>query len=311
MEEKIMAITASMVKELREMTGAGMMDCKKALNETNGDMDAAIEFLRKNGQAKAEKKAGRIAAEGIVKAVVKDDKVAAIVEVNSETDFVAKNEEFQGFVDAVVNQVADSDAADMDAFMAEAWAADTTKTVKDALIEKVAVIGENLNIRRFEKIVTDGCVVDYIHGGGRIGVLVEAETDVVNDEIRSCLKNVAMQVAAMSPKYTSRDEVDASFLEHEKEILLAQAKQENPNKPDNIIEKMIVGRLNKEMKEICLLDQVYVQDSDLTVAKYVEKVAKENGANMTVKKFVRFETGEGLEKKNEDFAAEVAAQMGN
>ncbi len=201
-----MAITASMVKELREMTGAGMMDCKKALNETNGDMDAAIEFLRKNGQAKAEKKAGRIAAEGIVKAVVKDDKVAAIVEVNSETDFVAKNEEFQGFVDAVVNQVADSDAADMDAFMAEAWAADTTKTVKDALIEKVAVIGENLNIRRFEKIVTDGCVVDYIHGGGRIGVLIEAEADVVNDEIKKCLKNVAMQVAAMSPKYTSRAE---------------------------------------------------------------------------------------------------------
>ena len=311
MEEKIMAITASMVKELREMTGAGMMDCKKALNETNGDMDAAIEFLRKNGQAKAEKKAGRIAAEGIVKAVVKDDKVAAIVEVNSETDFVAKNEEFQGFVNAVVNQVADSDAADMDAFMAEAWAADTTKTVKDALVEKVAVIGENLNIRRFEKIVTDGCVVDYIHGGGRIGVLIEAEADVVNDEIKKCLKNVAMQVAAMSPKYTSRAEVSQEYMDHEKEILLAAAKKENPEKPENIIEKMIIGRLNKELKEICLLDQAYVQDSDLTVAKYVEKVAKENGANVTVKKFVRFETGEGLEKKNEDFAAEVAAQMGN
>ena len=311
MEEKIMAITASMVKELREMTGAGMMDCKKALNETNGDMDAAIEFLRKNGQAKAEKKAGRIAAEGIVKAVVKDDKVAAIVEVNSETDFVAKNEEFQGFVDAVVNQVADSDAADMDAFMAEAWAADTTKTVKDALVEKVAVIGENLNIRRFEKIVTDGCVVDYIHGGGRIGVLIEAEADVVNDEIKKCLKNVAMQVAAMSPKYTSRAEVSQEYMDHEKEILLAAAKKENPEKPENIIEKMIIGRLNKELKEICLLDQAYVQDSDLTVAKYVEKVAKENGANVAVKKFVRFETGEGLEKKNEDFAAEVAAQMGN
>ncbi len=232
MEEKIMAITASMVKELREMTGAGMMDCKKALNETNGDMDAAIEFLRKNGQAKAEKKAGRIAAEGIVKGVVKDDKVAAIVEVNSETDFVAKNEEFQGFVDAVVNQVADSDAADMDAFMAEAWAADTTKTVKDALIEKVAVIGENLNIRRFEKIVTDGCVVDYIHGGGRIGVLIEAEADVVNDEIKKCLKNVAMQVAAMSPKYTSRAEVSQEYMDHEKEILLAAAKKENPEKPE-------------------------------------------------------------------------------
>ena len=306
-----MAITASMVKELREMTGAGMMDCKKALNETNGDMDAAIEFLRKNGQAKAEKKAGRIAAEGIVKAVVKDDKVAAIVEVNSETDFVAKNEEFQGFVDAVVNQVADSDAADMDAFMAEAWAADTTKTVKDDLIEKVAVIGENLNIRRFEKIVTDGCVVDYIHGGGRIGVLIEAEADVVNDEIKKCLKNVAMQVAAMSPKYTSRAEVSQEYMDHEKEILLAAAKKENPEKPENIIEKMIIGRLNKELKEICLLDQAYVQDSDLTVAKYVEKVAKENNANVTVKRFVRFETGEGIEKKQEDFAAEVAAQMGN
>ena len=306
-----MAITASMVKELREMTGAGMMDCKKALNETNGDMDAAIEFLRKNGQAKAEKKAGRIAAEGIVKAVVKDDKVAAIVEVNSETDFVAKNEEFQGFVDAVVNQVADSDAADMDAFMAEAWAADTTKTVKDALVEKVAVIGETLNIRRFEKIVTDGCVVDYIHGGGRIGVLIEAEADVVNDEIKKCLKNVAMQVAAMSPKYTSRAEVSQEYMDHEKEILLAAAKKENPEKPENIIEKMIIGRLNKELKEICLLDQAYVQDSDLTVAKYVEKVAKENNANVTVKRFVRFETGEGIEKKQEDFAAEVAAQMGN
>ena len=305
-----MAITAGMVKELREMTGAGMMDCKKALTETNGDMDAAIEFLRKNGQAKAEKKAGRIAAEGIVKAVVKDDKLAAIVEVNSETDFVAKNDEFQGFVDTVVNQIADSDAADMDAFMAEPWAADNSKTVKDALVEKIAVIGENLNIRRFEKVSAEnGCVVSYIHGGGRIGVLVAADTDVVNDEIKTCLKNVAMQVAAMSPKYVSRDEVSQDYLDHEKEILLAQAKKENPEKPDNIIEKMIIGRLNKEMKEICLLDQVYVQDSDLTVAKYVDKVAKENGANMTVKKFVRFETGEGIEKKQENFAEEVAAQM--
>ncbi|WP_195610227.1 translation elongation factor Ts [Mediterraneibacter glycyrrhizinilyticus] len=306
-----MAITASMVKELREMTGAGMMDCKKALNETNGDMDAAVEYLRKNGQAKAEKKAGRIAAEGIVKTVVKDDKVAAIVEVNSETDFVAKNAEFQGFVEEVANQAADSDAADMDAFMAEVWAADPSKTVKDALVEKIAVIGENLSIRRFEKIVTDGCVVSYIHGGGRIGVLIEAETDVVNDEIKGCLRNVAMQVAAMYPKYVSRAEVSQEYMDHEKEILLAQAKKENPEKPDNIIEKMIIGRLNKEMKEICLLDQTYVQDSDLTVTKYVEKVAKENGANVTVKKFVRFETGEGLEKKQEDFAAEVAAQMGN
>ena len=305
-----MAITASMVKELREMTGAGMMDCKKALNETNGNMDEAVEYLRKNGQAKADKKAGRIAAEGIVKAVVKDDKAAAIVEVNSETDFVAKNADFQAYVEEVANQALNTNAADMDAFFAEAWAADESKTVKEALVEKISVIGENLNIRRFEKIETEGCVVDYIHGGGRIGVLVEADTDVVNDEIRTCLRNVAMQVAAMSPKYVSREEVDASYLEHEKEILLAQAKIENPEKPENIIEKMIIGRLNKEMKEICLLDQVYVQDSDYSVAKYVEKVAKENGANVTVKRFVRFETGEGLEKKNEDFAAEVAAQMG-
>lgn len=305
-----MAVTASMVKELRVMTGAGMMDCKKALNETNGNMDEAVEYLRKNGQAKAEKKAGRIAAEGLVMAEVKDDKAAAVVEVNSETDFVAKNADFQGFVKAVVNQAVASDAADMDAFLAESWNEDSSKTVKDALTEKISVIGENLSIRRFEKVSTDGCVVSYIHGGGRIGVLVEADTDVVNDEIRTCLKNVAMQVAAMSPKYVCRDEVSQDYLEHEKEILLAQAKLENPDKPENIIEKMIIGRLNKEMKEICLLDQVYVQDGDLTVAKYVEKVAKENGAKMTVKKFIRFETGEGLEKKSEDFAAEVAAQIG-
>ena len=194
--------------------------------------------------------------------------------------------------------------------MAEAWAEDTTKTVKDALVEKVAVIGENLNIRRFEKVVTDGCVVSYIHGGGRIGVLVEADADVVNEDIKTCLKNVAMQVAAMYPKYVSRAEVSQEYMDHEKEILLAQAKKENPEKPENIIEKMIIGRLNKELKEVCLLDQTYVQDSDLTVAKYVEKVAKENNANVTVKRFVRFETGEGLEKKQEDFAAEVAAQMG-
>ena len=305
-----MAVTASMVKELRELTGAGMMDCKKALNETDGDMDAAIEYLRKNGEAKAVKKAGRIAAEGLVMAEVKDDKTAAIVEVNSDTDFVAKNAEFQAFVKAVTNQAMDTEAKDMDTFMAEAWNEDSSKTVQDALTEKISVIGEKLSIRRFEKIVSNGCVVSYIHGGGRIGVLVEAETDVVNDEIRKCLKNVAMQVAAMSPKYVSRDEVSQEFMDHEKEILLAQAKTENPDKPDNIIEKMIIGRLNKEMKEICLLDQVYVQDSDLTVSKYVAKVSKENGANMTVKKFIRFETGEGIEKKVDDFAAEVAAQAG-
>ena len=306
-----MAITAAQVKELREMTGAGMMDCKKALTATEGDMDKAVEFLREKGLATAQKKASRVAAEGLCKTLVSEDgKKAVVVEVNAETDFVAKNEKFQNYVADVAAQAMNTTAADIDAFLAEAWALDTTKTVKEALAAQIAVIGENMNIRRFAQVTEEnGFVASYTHMGGKIGVLVDVETDVVNDEIRSCLKNVAMQVAAMSPKYTSRDEVDASFLEHEKEILLAQAKQENPNKPDNIIEKMIIGRLNKEMKEICLLDQVYVQDSDLTVAKYVEKVAKENGANMTVKKFVRFETGEGLEKKNEDFAAEVAAQM--
>ena len=304
-----MAITASMVKELREITGAGMMDCKKALNETNGNMDEAVEFLRKNGEAKAVKKAGRIAAEGIVMADVVDDKAAAIVEVNSETDFVAKNDEFKDFVANVVKQALATSSADMDAFLAETWVADASQTVKDALVAKIARIGENLNIRRFEKLESDGCIVSYIHGGGRIGVLVDADTDVVNDEVKKCLRNVAMQIAAMTPKYVSREEVSQEYLDKEKEILLAQAKQENPNKPDNIIEKMIIGRLNKELKEVCLLDQVYVQDSDLTVGKYVEKVAKENNANLSIKRFIRFETGEGLEKKEEDFAAEVAAQM--
>ena len=305
-----MAITAAMVKELREMTGAGMMDCKKALNETNGDMDAAIEFLRKNGQAKAEKKASRIAAEGIVKTMIQDDQVASIVEVNSETDFVAKNEDFQSYVADVAAQVIASDAADMDAFMAEAWKPDSSKTVKDALVEKVAVIGENLSIRRFEKIKTDGVVVSYIHGGGRIGVLVESATATAEPAVKEALVNVAMQIAALSPKYVSQAEVSEEYKEHEKEILLAQAKKENPNKPDNIIEKMIIGRLNKELKEVCLLDQAYVKDGDLTVGKYLEKVSKETGVDVTVTRFVRYETGEGLEKKEENFAEEVAKQMG-
>ncbi len=307
-----MAITAGMVKELREITGAGMMDCKKALGETNGNIEEAVEYLRKNGQAKAEKKAGRIAAEGIVATVIVDDTKAAIVEVNSETDFVAKNADFQTFVSDVANQAINSDAADMDAFMAEAWKADSAKTVKDALVEKVAVIGENLTIRRFEKVeANDGCVVGYIHGGGKIGVLVKATTDVVNEDVKACLRNVAMQVAAMNPKYVSRNEVDADYIEHEKEILLAQAKLENPEKPDNIIEKMIIGRVNKLMKEVCLLDQAYVQDGDMTVEKYVESVAKATGSNLALTSFVRYETGEGIEKKEENFAEEVAKQMGN
>lgn len=309
-----MAITAAMVKELREMTGAGMMDCKKALNETNGNMDEAVEFLRKNGQAKAEKKASRIAAEGLCTVVVKDDTTAAVVEVNSETDFVAKNETFQSFVKAVAVQAVNSDAKDMDAFMAEAWNEDASKTVNDALVEKVAVIGENLKIRRFEKVVAEhGCVVSYVHGGGRIGVIVDADTDVVNDAVKEAMVNIAMQIAALNPKYVSRDEVSADYIAHEKEILLAQIMNDpkESQKPEKVINGMIEGRVSKELKEICLVDQVYVkaEDGKQVVSKYVEEVAKANNAKIKIKKFVRFETGEGLEKKNEDFAAEVAAQM--
>jgi elongation factor Ts len=308
-----MAITAGMVKELREKTGAGMMDCKKALAETNGDMEAAVEFLRKNGMAKAEKKAGRIAAEGVVAANVSENgKVAAIVEVNSETDFVAKNEKFQTYVAAVAAQATTTTAADIDAFLAEPWAEDTSKTVKEELASQIAVIGENMNIRRFAQVkIENGFVQEYIHGGGRIGVLLEVESDVVNAEVKEAAKNVAMQIAAMYPKYVSNDEIPEEYKAHEMEILKAQAMADpaNANKPENIIEKMLTGRLNKQMKEICLLDQVYVKDSDMTVQKYVESVAKANNAAITIKSFVRFETGEGLEKKEEDFAAEVAAQM--
>ena len=309
-----MAITAAMVKELREMTGAGMMDCKKALNETNGNMDEAVEFLRKNGQAKAEKKASRIAAEGLCTVAVEGDNTAAVVEVNSETDFVAKNETFQAFVASVAKQAVASDAADMDAFMAEQWVEDPSKTVNDALVEKVAVIGENLKIRRFEKVVEpNGCVVTYVHGGGRIGVIVDAETTVVNDAVKEGLKNIAMQIAALAPKYVSREEVSADYIAHEKEILLAQIMNDpkESQKPEKVINGMIEGRVSKELKEICLVDQVYVkaEDGKQTVGKYIEQLSKEVGATVKVKKFVRFETGEGLEKKNEDFAAEVAAQM--
>ena len=309
-----MAITAAMVKELRELSGAGMMDCKKALNETNGNMDEAIEFLRKNGQAKAEKKASRIAAEGIVKVAVKDN-VAAIVEVNSETDFVAKNEKFQTYVGKVAEQALATGAADMDAFLEEAWLEDTSKTVKDVLVEQVAVIGENLKIRRFEKAAAqNGCIVDYIHGGGRIGVVVVAESSIVNDTVKEAMKNIAMQIAALNPKYIDRSEVSAEYIAHEKEILLAQIQNDpkESQKPEKVINGMIEGRVNKELKEICLVDQVYVkaEDGKQTVGKYLEAISKEIGTEVSVSKFIRFETGEGLEKKNEDFAAEVAKQMG-
>lgn len=308
-----MAITASQVKELRELTGAGMMDCKKALTKTDGDMDAAVEWLRENGLAKAIKKSGRIAAEGIVAVDLSEDgKSASIVEVNSETDFVAKNDQFRGYVAEVAAQVKTSPASDTEAFLAEPWALDTSMTVQEKLQSMIAIIGENMIIRRFAKIESDGLIISYIHAGGKIGVLVDADTDSTSDAVKECLRNVAMQVASMNPKYLSSDDVDDEYKEHEKHVLIEQTKNDpkNANKPDEIIEKMITGRLNKELKGVCLLEQDYVfSESKETIKQYVENVAKAEGCKLVLKSFVRFETGEGLEKKEEDFAAEVAAQM--
>ncbi|MCD8067810.1 MAG: translation elongation factor Ts [Lachnospiraceae bacterium] len=310
-----MAITAAMVKELREMTGAGMMDCKKALTECGGDMEAAVDFLRKNGQAKAEKKASRIAAEGLCAIVKADDQTAAVVEVNSETDFVAKNADFQAYVKSVATQAVKSDSKDLDAFLAEPWMEKPEVTVKDALVEKVAVIGENLTIRRFEKVVAEeGFVATYVHGGGRIGVIVDAAADVVNDAVREAFNNIAMQIAALRPKYVSASEISEEYRQHEIEILKEQIANDPAfaGKPEKVINGTINGRLNKEFKEICLLDQVYVkaEDGKQTVSQYLAQVAKANGAKLSVKRFVRFETGEGIEKKKDDFAAEVMAQAG-
>jgi elongation factor Ts len=308
-----MAITAAMVKDLREMTGAGMMDCKKALTATDGDMDKSVEFLREKGLAAAEKKAGRIAAEGICSTTVSEDgKIAAIVEVNSETDFVSKNETFRGYVAAVVEQAAKTSATDIDTFLAEPWELEPAKTVKEELSTQISIIGENMNIRRFQKIVAEnGFIESYIHAGGRIGVLVEVESTVFNDATKEAAKNVAMQIAAIYPKYVNRSEISADYIEHEREILKAQAMNEDTGKPESIIDKMIVGRLNKQLKEVCLVDQAYVKDGDLTVQQYLDNVSKEVGATIAIKSFVRYETGEGLAKKEENFAEEVARQMGN
>ena len=310
-----MAVTAKLVKELREMTGAGMMDCKKALTATDGDMDKAVEFLREKGLATAQKKAGRIAAEGIVMLKVSEDgKKAVAVEVNAETDFVAKNEKFQGYVAQVAELALNTKAADIDAFMEEEWTLSESATVKEELAHQIATIGENMNIRRFTQVTEEnGFVASYTHMGGKIGVLVDVETDVVNDAVKEMAKNVAMQVAALKPLYTNDSEVSAEYIAHEKEILLAQIMNDpkESQKPEKVIQGMIAGRINKELKEICLLDQVYVkaEDGKQSVGKYVQEVAKANNANITIKGFVRFETGEGLEKKEENFAEEVAKQM--
>ena len=306
-------ITAALVKELREITGAGMMACKKALTETAGDMDKAVEYLREQGLAGAEKKAGRIAAEGVSFTKISDDgKTGVVVEVNAETDFVAKNEKFQNFVKEVATQALKTSATDIDSFLQEKWDLDPSKTVSEQLSATISVIGENMNIRRFTKNTEEnGFVQDYIHSGGRIGVLLQVKSTVVNDAIKDMAKNLAMQIAALNPKYITRAEVDQEYLKNEKEILLAAAKNEKPNAPEKVLLGMVEGRLNKELQEVCLVDQVYVraEDGKQKVGQYLESVAKAQNAEISLVRFVRYETGEGLEKKNEDFAAEVAAQI--
>lgn len=364
-----MTITAAMVKELRELTGAGVMACKNALVETDGNQEAAIEVLRKKGEATAVKKSGRIAAEGIVYTLVEDGK-AAIVEVNSETDFVAKNEKFQTFVGNVAKQIVASDAKDVEELLGEAWILDPAKTVKDELVSQIAVIGENMNIRRFEKLESEGVISSYIHAGGKIGVLVEADA-LANDAVTVAIKTIAMQIAAMNPQYISRNDISADELAKMREITIDSAlnepdtlpkpilmnllnkaveskawsdediaiyeeKKSNLNYLFNFLSKeakaavaeiamndkaeimenkifngLVEGRVSKQLKEVCLLDQTYVMAADgkQTVAKYLDEVSKEVGATVALKKFVRFETGEGLEKKEENFAEEVAAQM--
>ena len=310
-----MAISAQMVKELREMTGAGMLDSKKALEATNGDMDAAVEFLRKKGLAGAEKKAGRITAEGVVMTEISaDKKTAVVVEVNSETDFVSKNEKFRSFVSNVTKQALKSESKDIDSFLSEKWDLDNSKTVKEELSSQISIIGENLTIRRKDKLKIDnGFIESYIHDKGRIGVLVAVESNVVNDELVKMAHNVAMQVASMRPKFLDDSEISDEFKNKEKEILLEEAKNQNPDKPENIIKGMVEGRFNKHLKEICLMNQVFImaEDGKQLVSQYVKDVASKNNANVKVVKYLRFETGEGIEKKQEDFAAEVAKQMGN
>jgi len=365
-----MEITASMVKQLREMTGAGVMACKNALVETEGDFDKAAEVLRKKGEATAVKKAGRIAAEGTVLAVVEGNK-AAIVEVNSETDFVAKNDKFRTFVADIAEQIIASDATTVEALSEEKFIKDESKTVKEELVSKIAVIGENLTIRRFEKINTNGVVVPYIHGGGKIGVLVEADTANASDEVKDALKNIAMQIAALSPKYATKEEISADELAKMREITIDSALNDTFTLPapilKGLLEKaingnvwsaedvaayeekkndmkylpnflskeakaalaelaladkaeivenkiflgLVDGRIKKQLKDICLLEQTYVkaEDGKQTVAQYIAEVSKATGSELTLKKFVRFETGEGIEKKEENFAEEVAKQM--
>ena len=312
-----MAFTATDVKTLREMTGVGMMDCKKALTESDGDMDAAVQWLREKGLAAAQKKAGRIAAEGIVAAVVRNG-IGAVLEVNAETDFVAKNDIFVKFVDDVVAIIADKNPADVDALLALPYP-DSNLTVEQMLQEKVLVIGENLKIRRFARYDA-GVSIPYVHMGGRIGVIVNMDvSDSLKDkaEITELGKDLAMQIAAMRPLYLNSSDVEAGELEKEHEIQLTKAIEENraKNLPEDkaiqIAENIVKGRINKFYEEICLMNQPYVKENKINVATHVKNVAKALGGEITVNAFTRFEKGEGIEKKEDDFAAEIASLTGN
>ncbi len=303
-----MNFTAQDVKELREKTGCGMMDCKKALTACDGDMDKAVDFLREKGLASAAKKAGRVASEGVVDVVIEGG-VGAAVEVNSETDFVGKNAEFRSFVGNIAKQIITDNPADVEALLASPYAANPSQTVDAALKEKIATIGENMNIRRFGRM--EGTLVGYVHGEGRIGVIVKFNVGdaavAESDAFKTYGKDVAMQVAAAYPEYTREDEIPADVIAKETEIFKAQAM--NEGKPEAIAEKMVKGRLQKRVKELCLVDQPFVKDPDKTVSQYTEETAKALGTTIEIAGFVRLEKGEGLEKKEDNFADEVASMI--
>ncbi len=300
------AFTAQDVKALREKTGCGMMDCKKALVQADGDMDKAIDFLREQGLAKQAKKASRIAAEGVAYATTSDDNsVGVVIEVNAETDFVAKNDSFMEFVKACAATVIEQNPADVEALLA-LQAAGSDKTVAELLQEKVLTIGENIQIRRFERM--EGACVAYVHAGGKIGVLVNFNTDLAaKPEFVAYGKDIAMQIAALNTPYLTRDDVPAEVIDHEKEVMRQQVI--NERKPEAIADKIVMGKINRYYKENCLVDQEFVKDNKLTVAQYTKNTAKELGGNIDIVKFVRFEKGEGIEKRQDDFAAEVASMV--
>ncbi|GAA0124267.1 translation elongation factor Ts [Clostridium sp. CTA-19] len=303
-------ITASMVKELRERTGAGMMDCKRALSETNGDMDKAIEILREKGLAAAAKKAGRIAAEGLVVTYISEDnKKGAIVELNCETDFVAANEEFVKLAKNIAKQITYSNVTTVEELIEEKYIEDEASTIKDTLTALIAKIGENMSVRRFKRFsVENGMLQSYIHGGGRIAVMVEVACDKQDETVAQVGKDVAMQVAAANPLFLDETAVDHETIEKEKEIYRVQAL--NEGKPEKIVEKMVDGRVKKYLKEVCLVDQVWVKNPDYTITKYLQEESKKIGADIKIARFARFERGEGIEKKEDNFAEEVAKMQG-